>query len=146
MHPSSVNYSVRSFPSPYMVYQEKVRTSKVFFRDCTMVPVVPLVLFSGSDLEVTVNNGNTFVTLEAGWILFQVEEHKVGRKIASDMRSVGLEFTVSLHFQVAEMVKLIRQELFDLLEEKIKDPLLNLLHHDTGEKIIDIILKLINSS
>ncbi|XP_018560906.1 putative ATP-dependent RNA helicase DHX57 [Anoplophora glabripennis] len=123
MHPSSVNYSVRSFPSPYMVYQEKVRTSKVFFRDCTMVPVIPLVLFSGSDLEVTVHNGNTFVALEEGWILFQVEEHKV-----------------------AEMVKLIRQELFDLLEEKIKDPLLNLLHHDTGEKIINIILKLINSS
>ncbi|KAJ8919592.1 hypothetical protein NQ315_002214 [Exocentrus adspersus] len=123
MHPSSVNYTVRSFPSPYMVYQEKVRTSKVFFRDCTMVPVIPLVLFSGSDLEVTVQNGNTFVSLENGWILFQVDEHKV-----------------------AEMIKLIRQELFDLLEEKIKDPLLNLLHHDTGEKIISIILNLINSS
>ncbi|KAJ8969046.1 hypothetical protein NQ314_001946 [Rhamnusium bicolor] len=77
MHPSSVNYSVRSFPSPYMVYQEKVRTSKVFFRDCTMVPVIPLVLFSGYELNITVQNGNTFITLEDGWILFQVEEHKV---------------------------------------------------------------------
>ncbi|XP_023013378.1 putative ATP-dependent RNA helicase DHX57 [Leptinotarsa decemlineata] len=122
MHPSSINYTVRHFPSPYMVYQEKVQTSKVFFRDCTMVPVIPLVLFSGYDLNISVQNGNTYVVLEDGWILFQVEEHKI-----------------------AELVKLIRQELFDLLEEKIKDPLLNLLHHDKGEKIISTILGLINS-
>lgn len=31
-----------------------------------------------------------------------------------------------------------------LLEEKIKDPLLNLLHHDKGERIISTILNLIN--
>lgn len=76
MHPSSVNYTINSFPSAYLVYQEKVRTSKIFFRDCTMVPVISLVLFSG-DLEIIVQNGNTFLTLEDGWILFQVEEHKV---------------------------------------------------------------------
>ncbi|KAJ8972926.1 hypothetical protein NQ317_014876 [Molorchus minor] len=47
---------------------------------------------------------------------------------------------------IAEMVKLIRQELFDLLEEKIKDPLLNLLHHERGEKVISVILNLINAT
>ncbi|KAH1019590.1 hypothetical protein HUJ04_009384, partial [Dendroctonus ponderosae] len=29
MHPSSVNYTINSFPSAYLVYQEKVRTSKI---------------------------------------------------------------------------------------------------------------------
>lgn len=77
MHPSSVNYNVNYYPSPYLVYQEKVKTSRVFFRDCTMVPVVPLVLFSGFDLDITVHNSCTFVSLERGWIMFQVEEHKV---------------------------------------------------------------------
>ncbi|XP_050298612.1 putative ATP-dependent RNA helicase DHX57 [Anthonomus grandis grandis] len=120
MHPSSVNYTIKSFPSPYMVYQEKVRTSKIFFRDCTMVPIVPLVLFSG-DLDIVVQNGSTFLTLEDGWILFQVEEHKV-----------------------AEMIKMIRIELYNLLEEKIRDPLLNLLHNDHGERVISAILKLVN--
>lgn len=76
MHPSSVNYTVKHFPSPYLVYQEKVRTSKIFFRDCTMVPIIPLVLFSG-DLEIMRSSDITYLVLEKGWILFQVEEHKV---------------------------------------------------------------------
>ncbi|XP_060531487.1 putative ATP-dependent RNA helicase DHX57 [Cylas formicarius] len=120
MHPSSVNYVVKSFPSPYLVYQEKVKTSKIFFRDCTMVPIVPLVLFSG-DLDIAVQKGDTFLTLEEGWILFQVEEHKV-----------------------AEMLKMIRIELYNLLEEKIKDPLLNITHNDKGERVISTILKLVS--
>ncbi|KAF7269128.1 hypothetical protein GWI33_017818 [Rhynchophorus ferrugineus] len=121
LHPSSVNYKVTNYPSPYLVYQEKVRTSKVFFRDCTMVPIIPLVLFCG-DLEIAVQNGSSFLCLENGWIVFQVEDHKV-----------------------AELVKLIRIELCNLLEEKIKDPLLNLLHNDHGERVIGTILNLISA-
>ncbi|RZC37856.1 ATP-dependent RNA helicase DHX57, partial [Asbolus verrucosus] len=78
IHPSSVNYTVSHFPSPYLVYQEKVKTSKIFFRDCTMIPVISLVLFSGFDLDISVNNSRTFISLNRGWIMFQVEEHKVG--------------------------------------------------------------------
>lgn len=40
---------------------------------------------------------------------------------------------------------MIRLELLDLLEEKINDPLLNLLHHDKGEKIIATILNLVTN-
>lgn len=43
------------------------------------------------------------------------------------------------------MIKAIRQELLYLLEEKISDPLLNLLHHDKGEKIITTILNLVTN-
>ncbi|EFA01881.1 putative ATP-dependent RNA helicase DHX57 [Tribolium castaneum] len=121
LHPSSVNFSAKNFPSPYLVYQEKVKTSKVYFRDCTVIPVISLVLFSGFDLDISVNNGCTFISLERGWIMFQVEEHKI-----------------------AEMIKMLRSELFMLLEEKIKDPLLNIWHHDKGERIITTILNLIN--
>ncbi|XP_057650908.1 putative ATP-dependent RNA helicase DHX57 [Diorhabda carinulata] len=121
MHPSSINYTVKSFTSPYLVYQEKIQTSKVFFRECTMVPVLPLILFSSYDLNIRVQRGNTFIVLEDGWIVFQVDDHKI-----------------------AEMIKLIRQELFNLLEEKIRDPLLNLFHNDKCEKIISTILWMIN--
>ncbi|CAH0561131.1 unnamed protein product [Brassicogethes aeneus] len=121
MHPSSVNYTVTSYASLFLVYQEKVKTSKVYFRDCTMVPIIPLVLFAGFDLNISVQNEVTFISLEDGWIVLQVEEHKI-----------------------AEMMKMMRIELFDLLEEKIKDPLLNLMHHNKGEKVISTILNMIN--
>lgn len=111
---------MRAFPSPYLVYQEKVKTSKVFIRDCTMIYPIPLTLFSGNDLEISVNNGITYISLEDGWILFQVPDHKV-----------------------AEMIKMLRTELQNLLEEKIKDPLLNLMHHDKGEMIIKTFLNLV---
>lgn len=42
-----------------------------------MVPVIPLVLFSGFDVDIRINNGNTYVVLEDGWIVFKVEEHRV---------------------------------------------------------------------
>lgn len=41
------------------------------------------------------------------------------------------------------MIKMMRIELQNLLEEKIKDPLLNLMHHDKGEMIIKTFLNLV---
>lgn len=78
LHPSSVLYTTRHFPSPYLVYQEKVKTSKIYVRDCTMIPVISMILFSGFDVHINVHNGTTFIILEDGWIIFKVEEHKVG--------------------------------------------------------------------
>lgn len=42
-----------------------------------MIPIVPLVLFSGSDIDIFVSGGTTFVTLADGWIKFHVEKHEV---------------------------------------------------------------------
>lgn len=41
------------------------------------------------------------------------------------------------------MLKTIRVELVNLLEEKINDPSLNLLHYDKGNKIIQTIVHII---
>ncbi|CAG4961770.1 unnamed protein product [Colias eurytheme] len=120
LHPSSVNFTVGHYNSPYLVYQEKVKTSKVFIRECSMVPQVPLVLFSGCSLAVELHNGTFIVSLEDGWIMFQVENH-----------------------EVAEMLKAIRVELVNLLEEKINDPSLNLLHYEKGNRIIKTIVQIV---
>ncbi|XP_023954179.1 putative ATP-dependent RNA helicase DHX57 [Bicyclus anynana] len=120
LHPSSVNSVVGYFASPYLVYQEKVKTSRVFIRECSMVPQLPLVLFSGCTLAVELHNGTFIVSLEDGWIMFQVERH-----------------------EVAEMLKTIRVELINLLEEKINDPSLDLLHYEKGNKIIKAIVQVI---
>ncbi|CAB0005176.1 unnamed protein product [Nesidiocoris tenuis] len=77
LHPSSVNYEVTDYPSPYLVYQEKVKTAKVFIRDCTMVPILPLVLFSAGALKVELNCGEFLVSIDDGWIIFNVSSNKV---------------------------------------------------------------------
>ncbi|KAJ0176215.1 hypothetical protein K1T71_008389 [Dendrolimus kikuchii] len=121
LHPSSINSTVGYFASPYLVYQEKVKTSRVFIRECSMVPQLPLVLFSGCGLSVELHNGTFIVSLEDGWIMFQVEKH-----------------------EVAEMLKTIRVELINLLEEKINDPSLNLLHYEKGNRIIKTIVQIVS--
>lgn len=46
--------------------------------------------------------------------------------------------------QVAEMMKYLRIELLSLLEEKIRDPCLNLLNHENGKRIIATIVNLLS--
>lgn len=120
IHPSSVNSIISNYKSPFLIYQEKIKTSKIFIRESTMIPVLPLVLFSGSDLHIELHDGNFVILLEDGWILFQAASH-----------------------EIAEMLKALRVELAKLLEEKIRDPCLNLLHHDNGLKIISTIVYLL---
>ncbi|XP_017781544.1 PREDICTED: putative ATP-dependent RNA helicase DHX57 [Nicrophorus vespilloides] len=121
VHPSSIIYEIKQFASSFLCYQEKVKTNRIFVRDLCVIPLIPLVLFSGYELDINVHNGTTFIAMDDNWILFEVDEHKV-----------------------AEMIKMIRIELLELLEEKIKDPLLNIQHHDKGERIINTILQLVS--
>lgn len=77
IHPSSVNFHVGYFPSPYLVFQEKVKTSKIFIKEVSMVPILPLILFSDYELKIELHNGIFIVSLEDDWILFSVESHRV---------------------------------------------------------------------
>ncbi|GAQ84373.1 helicase domain-containing protein [Klebsormidium nitens] len=47
IHPSSVNHMVTEFKRPFLVFHEKVRTTRVFLRDCTVVSPYALLLFGG---------------------------------------------------------------------------------------------------
>lgn len=120
IHPSSVNSDVGTFQSPFLVYQEKVKTSRIFIRECSMLPLVPLVLFAGSDFKVELHGGDFLFLLEDGWIIIKAHNH-----------------------DTAEMIQCLRIELLKLLEEKIRDPCLNLLNHENGRKIIQSIIYLI---
>ena len=77
LHPSSVLFDVCNFQCSYLVYQEKIKTNKIYIRDCSTVPVISLVLFSGYDVGISVHDGTTYVTLDDGWIVFKVDDHKV---------------------------------------------------------------------
>lgn len=122
IHPSSVNYQVRHFESPYLVYHEKVKTSRVFLRDCSMVSVYPLVLFGGGQIHVELKRGHFILSLDDGWIRFAAASH-----------------------QIAELVKELRWELDQLLEDKIKEPTMDLCTCPRGSLIIDMIVKLVTT-
>lgn len=120
LHPSSVNANIGQFTSPFLIYQEKVKTSRIYIRDCTMVAIVPLILFSGSDVKIELHNSEFLFVLEDGWLMVQADSLKT-----------------------AEGMKWMRKELMDVLEEKIRDPLLNLWNHDRGKRIIGTIVHLL---
>lgn len=80
VHPSSINATVSHFSSPFLVYQEQVKTSKIFIRECTMIPLLPLVLFSGSHLNIELHAGEFVILLRGNWIMMQASSHKVNQE------------------------------------------------------------------
>ncbi|XP_055026440.2 putative ATP-dependent RNA helicase DHX57 [Misgurnus anguillicaudatus] len=122
IHPSSINFSVRHYDSPYLVYHEKVKTSRVFIRDCSMACVYPMVLFGGGKVSVELQRGQFIISLDDGWIKFAAASH-----------------------EVAELVKELRWELDQLLEEKIKNPSIDLISCPRGSRIIHTIVSLIST-
>lgn len=67
----------KHFDSPYLVYHEKIKTSRVFVRDCSMVSVYPLVLFGGGQVHVQLQRGEFIISLDDGWIRFAAASHQV---------------------------------------------------------------------
>lgn len=120
IHPSSANFHVSNLPSPYLVFQEKVKTNKIFIKEVSVVPILPLLLFSNYELKIELHDGIFIASLEDGWILFSIEHHRV-----------------------AQLLQRMRIELHKLLEQKMKDPLLNLLNYQTGKKIIQTIVNVV---
>ena len=118
IHPSSVNAKACQYENPYLVYHEKVKTSRVFVRELSMVPIYPMVLFGGGDgVKVELQRGKFGLLVEDGWIKFVTASHKV-----------------------AECLKEMRSELDRLLEEKIRDTSLDLNSNARGKLVISTLV------
>merc|ERR1719357_137770 len=122
LHPSSITARVAHFETPYLVFHEKVKTSRVFVREVSMVPMYPMVLFGGTGVDVVMQRGQFVISLEEGWIKFICDTH-----------------------QIAELLKEMRLELENLLEEKISSPNLDLMTDPRGSAIIKTIVRLIST-
>ena len=68
-HPKSVNSEESYFESKWMVFYYKLKTSKVYVHDCTMVSPYPL-LFFGGQINVTKEDKQELVTVDE-WIKFK---------------------------------------------------------------------------
>jgi len=122
IHPSSLTASVSHFETPYLVFHEKVKTSRVFVREVSMVPMYPMVLFGGTGVDIVMHRGQFVISLEEGWIKFICDTH-----------------------QIAELLKEMRLELDNVLEDKISFPDTDLMTDPRGSAIIRTIVRLIST-
>ena len=95
IHPVSVNFQEKRFNSrTLLVYMEKVKSSKVYIRDCSVISPYSVLLFGGS---VKYYPSDKVVCVD-GWLPFLTDR------------------------RVAAVMKVLRNELNELLERKIQRP------------------------
>uniref|UniRef100_A0A3Q3FY04 RNA helicase n=1 Tax=Labrus bergylta TaxID=56723 RepID=A0A3Q3FY04_9LABR len=109
VHPSSVNRNLQTHG--WLLYQEKVRYTKIYLRDTTLIPPFPLLLFGG---DIDILHRERLITLD-GWIHFQAPVR------------IGVIF------------KQLRKLMDTLLEKKLENPRMNLEGERTIQLILDLI-------
>lgn len=116
IHPSSVNAGVHSFPLPYLVYSEKVKTTSIYIRDSTNISDYALLLFGGN-----------------------LDPSKNGEGI--EMLGGYLHFSASK--SVIELIKKLRGELDKLLNRKIEEPGFDI--SDEGKAVVAAAIELLHN-
>uniref|UniRef100_A0A8C5T3P8 ATP-dependent DNA/RNA helicase DHX36 n=1 Tax=Malurus cyaneus samueli TaxID=2593467 RepID=A0A8C5T3P8_9PASS len=96
IHPKSVNAVETEFHYDWLVYHLKMRTSSIYLYDCTEVSPYCL-LFFGGDISIQKDKDQETIAVD-DWIVFQSPA------------------------RIAHLVKDLRKELDDLLQEKIENP------------------------
>ncbi|XP_047960360.1 DExH-box ATP-dependent RNA helicase DExH7, chloroplastic isoform X2 [Salvia hispanica] len=94
IHPSSINSSQKNFQYPFLVFLEKVETTKVFLRDTTIVSPYSILLFGGS---INVQHQTGLITVD-NWL------------------------QMSAPAQTAVLFKELRSTLHSILKELINKP------------------------
>jgi hypothetical protein len=73
IHPASVNANIAEFKTPYLVYHELVRTTKLYVSDSTPVPPLVLVLFGGALTGTQPSHGSEdSLLIVDGWFKFSL--------------------------------------------------------------------------
>ncbi|MBN3325252.1 DHX29 helicase, partial [Atractosteus spatula] len=109
VHPSSVNRNLQTYG--WLLFQEKVRYSKVYLRDTTLISPFPMLLFGG---DIDVQHRERLISLD-GWIHFQAPVR------------IGVIF------------KQLRKLIDSVLEKKLENPKINLKDDKTIKIITDLI-------
>lgn len=116
LHPSSVNSHVTSFPLPYLVYSDKVKTSSIYIRESTNISDYALLMFGGS---LTPSHSGKGIEMLGGYLHFSAPE------------------------KTMKIVKNLRWELDRLLQRKIDEPGLDITV--VGKGIVAAVIELLHS-
>ena len=110
LHPSSALFKQgsTSYTTPWLVYFQKVRTSKVFLRDASLVPPYALLLFGG---VIDILHEKSKLVLDQ-WMYFQAPA------------------------RIGVLVRELRRALDKLLIEKIENPSLSLSNSPVIDAIL----------
>eukprot|EP00249_Psilotum_nudum_P023285 c28819_g1_i1 orf=80-3292(+) len=114
-HPASVNARANSFPQPWLVYSDKVKTTGIFIRDSTNVSDYAMLMFGGS-LEPSQRDG---VEMLGGYLHFSAAK------------------------KTTQLVQDLRKELDTLLQKKIEQPQLDI--HVEGRGVVNAVVELLHS-
>ena len=102
IHPQSVVVKEENLDSPYLMYHEKIKTTRIFLRDATVVSPHALALFAAGSLHVdqSISSGNRddVVLRLDGWVGFSCPR------------------------PVYDLILQLRQELDEVLRFKIENP------------------------
>nr|XP_020476761.1 ATP-dependent RNA helicase DHX29 isoform X1 [Monopterus albus] len=109
VHPSSVNRNLQTHG--WLLYQEKVKYTKIYLRDTTLISPFPVLLFGG---DIEIQHRERLITLD-GWIHFQAPVR------------IGVIF------------KHLRKLMDSLLAKKLENPRMNLEDERTIQLILDLI-------
>ncbi|XP_034402258.1 ATP-dependent RNA helicase DHX29 [Cyclopterus lumpus] len=109
VHPSSVNRNLQTHG--WLLYQEKVKYTKIYLRDTTLISPFPMLLFGG---DIDIQHRERLISLD-GWIHFQAPVR------------IGVIF------------KHLRKLMDSLLEKKLENPRMSLEGERTIHIILDLI-------
>lgn len=62
IHPSSVNCKISSFPSQYLTYFTKQRSTAIFLHDTTCINI-PTLLFAGPNMSISNYNFSFYLNV-----------------------------------------------------------------------------------
>ncbi|KAI8828092.1 P-loop containing nucleoside triphosphate hydrolase protein [Chytriomyces cf. hyalinus JEL632] len=114
IHPTSVNHKVGKYPTKFLVYHEKVKTSKVYIRDCSSVSPFALAFFGG---RLIWDRQRNLLKLDEGWIQFAAGEKE------------------------AAVIEATRTAFDELLQMKIENPELDVSTTDLVREIISLVTR-----
>lgn len=115
LHPESVNFLQGNYETRWLAYFSKVKTSKLYIRDTTMVSPYAILLFGG---EIAVHHQKGQLSVDK-WVVFKAPA------------------------RVAVLARELRRELDALLLKKFEDVETDL--STEGGSVTDVIVKLITS-
>jgi len=144
LHPSSINSKCVRFESNYLVYHERVKTTRLYVRDCTPVSPYALMLFGGALAAEGGPHSHPppLPPSAKGGKGSKARQKQQQADAAECVLSVDGWIKFSTPRSIQTLLLAVRESLDELLKKKIEQPEINLGGH---EEVINAVVQLIST-